>query len=139
MKKILHFTIFLAFLSCFNQKYKKHKPSENIVFTDSACNKIFSFIDNNWCLNRQNSVYTVSKKFNQDFVLNHFDCIKTLTFDDIEKLLGASNYKDEISMFYYIGEYCNSPLKENCEILLFVKGENGKVNDISFQRADLLK
>ena len=139
MQKIVLYAIFFAFFSCVNLKYKKHVPSKDVAFEDAKCREIFNFISNNWYTSRRMNLYFSSSKFHSDFISTYLGCIKTLTFNEVEKLLGAANYKDDISMFYYIGENCASPLKENCQILLFVKGESGTVNHISFQRADLLK
>ncbi len=139
MKLTFALTAMLFLCSCFNLKYRKVEPVEQIFSSLPNCENLPSFIRKNWYKHRTGNHYYCTSNFKENLIPNFFDCLKDLDYDQVEQIFGASFEKDDIIMFYYIGEGCEKPLRENCEMLIFVCSSNKKVHSVSFQGANSLK
>ena len=129
----------LFLCSCLNLKYQRVEPVGQIVSNLPNCKNLPSFIHKNWYKHRTKNHYYCTENFRQRLVSDFFDCFRDLNYNQIEQIFGIATEKDEIMMSYDIGENCEKPLRENCEVLFFVFSDNGKVHSVSFQRTDLLK
>lgn len=139
MKAIFTLSVMLFLYSCLNLRYQKVEPIGQIVNNLPNCKNLPIFIHKNWYKHRTKNHYYCTENFRQRLVADFFDCLRDLDNNQIEQLFGIATEKDEIMMSYNIGESCEKPLRENCEILFFVFSGNGKVHSVSFQRTDLLK
>jgi hypothetical protein len=106
------------------------KPVVSQVNLPNECEQLISLVQENWKKHKKLNYYKGEKDFLTIIQRDYRKCITSLTKKEIIAVLGQPVKDDSDFVYYFLGESCLHPMRENCEALIFYLNEDsGKVNE----------
>lgn len=106
------------------------KPVVSQVNLPNECENLVSLVQKNWKKHKKLNYYKGDNDFIAIIQRDYRKCITSLTGKEIIAILGQPSEDDPDFVYYFLGESCLHPMRENCEALIFYFNEDGgKVNE----------
>lgn len=110
--------------------FQSVKPVVSQVILPNDCDKLVSLTHENWKKHKKLNYYKGENDFLTIIQRDYRKCITSLTKKEIISILGQPAKDDPDFVYYFLGESCLQPMRENCEALIFYFSEDsGKVNE----------
>lgn len=131
MQKITFFAV-LTYLVCIAScsTFQSVKPDVSHSKIPSGCESLIPLIKKNWKKHKKLNYYKGEGEFLTIIQRDYRGCITSLTKSGLIALLGQPVKDDPDFAYYYLGETCVQPMRENCQALIFYfNDESKKVNE----------